>query len=140
MGQIPTDLRNDVKANLDAVNGSKFYCTFAQCQERSFKNLKDLKRHMKIHDPHSTLWFCGCCDNMGHTFVGKERKDKVQSHIRNRHDKFKSEDSKVTICQLDGCHKLFTAPSCLDTHLERCHSHLKQGESRQNATNGMCMS
>ena len=117
---VATNLQDSVVSFQDGVDKSKFYCMVPRCQ-KSFKNLRDLKRHAKRHDPDSTLWYCGCCQNMRLPFRGKERKDKVQSHMRNCHDRFKSEENKGVNCP-SGCATLFTAPSCLGVHLRDVHS------------------
>lgn len=58
---------------------------------------------------------------MGRPYKGKERKDKVQSHIRNRHERPKSEDNKGRPCPVEGCYTLFTATPCLELHLQQDH-------------------
>ena len=118
---VPDCFPDDVPLQPQASAGSNFRCLVPQCQDRSFKNLKDYKRHAKIHDPNAILWYCGCCENLGQTYRGKERKDKVQTHLRNRHERPKSEDNKGIQCPVEGCYTLFIAHSCLNFHLDIEH-------------------
>lgn len=83
--------------------------------------MKELKRHMKMHDPKATLWHCGCCQNLGDKFEPKVRKDKVQTHLRKKHAKPKSEHNKGIRCPEENCYTLFTAASCLDEHWIQNH-------------------
>lgn len=105
----------------DSPEQSELRCQFPQCQKPSFKKLKDLKRHEKKHDPNAVLWRCGCCQNMGHPFKLQIRKDKVLSHLRNIHERSKSEDSRALSCPVASCHTLLTAASCLVVHLKQEH-------------------
>ncbi len=100
----------------------KFRCSYPGCQDISFKLKKDLTRHEKRHDSGATLWYCGCCQNLGHTYEGKARKDKVRDHLRNRHEKRESEGKTLGIqCSERACYTLLTASSCLVEHFRQEH-------------------
>ena len=116
------ELTNGLAVHQGSMEPQKHCCIHPGCDGR-FAQKKDLKRHEKIHDPNSTLWYCGCCQNLGDKLKGggKTRKDKVQSHIRKIHDESKSMDNKGIICPEDHCYFLFTGASCVDEHLREYH-------------------
>ena len=67
---------------------SRFICLAPGCTN-TFGRQKDLKRHQKMHNPASPLWYCGCCLNVGVAFEGLYRKDKLQDHMKKRHKIFR---------------------------------------------------
>lgn len=103
---------------------SKHRCTHHTHPEHerpTYTAKKELKRHSKVHDPHATLWRCGCCQNRGENFKPNTRKDKVQTHLGKRHARPKSEHNKGIRCPEAGCYTLFIAGSCLDEHCRQDH-------------------
>jgi len=117
------------------VEKSKFRCLVPQCRGRSFNHKRDLKRHEKRHNSNAKLWYCGCCQNSGDPYRGQVRKDKVQDHLRRKHDKSQSGDNKGIPCLVEGCFMLFTTGSCLHTHLRQEHPN-EQGDRRTQTNNG----
>ena len=99
----------------------------------TFTSKKELKRHKKKHDPNAPRWYCGCCQNLGDKFEGNTRKDKVRDHMRNIHEKPKSEFELGIHCP-EGCLTLFTVTSCLDEHLMQVHSSHSRGIPSQTTT------
>ena len=112
-------LQNDPLAHSD-IDEKNRRCRNPRCDDKPFKSIKDLKRHAKMHDSNSVQWFCGCCQNLRDPFRGNTRKDKVQTHQRNIHGNSGSKSSSIT-CPVEHCYTLFTAPSCIDIHLRKCH-------------------
>lgn len=116
------NLRDDVAGLHDPIDGSRFPCSAPACTGTSFKHKKDLKRHEQKHDPNATLWKCGCCQNLGHTFGGSTRKDKVRDHLRGQHQHEKNKSKRIgEMCPEEDCYTLFTAASCLREHLRQEH-------------------
>lgn len=116
-------LQDGGATHTDCTDESKFRCSVSGCENKSFRFEKDLKRHTKTkHDPNAELWYCGCCQNLGRPDEGKKRKDKILGHLRQKHGKWKPGEKTFAIdCSVDDCHTLFTATSCLNTHLEKYH-------------------
>lgn len=130
---LVADSLDGAAAQLGSMDGSKFRCMHPECQGFSFKMQKDLRRHEKKHDPSSPLWQCGCCLNLGQSYSGSKRKDKVRDHLRNQHETLKSKDETAGIfCPENGCHALLTAASCLDEHLRQEHPGNTMVTSAQN--------
>ena len=127
---------NGATTNDSCIDEKNLRCPVWKCEGVTFKSRKELTRHARQHNPDSTLWYCGCCQNLGHSFEGKFRKDKVQTHLRNKHE-ISGPGAKKTIgivCPTEGCHALFTAFLCVDRHLKQQHPNHTWDESNQSAT------
>ena len=126
-------------AHNDHTHGTNLRCSFPECEGIKFKSRKELRRHAKGHDPDSTRWYCGCCQNLGERFKPNPRKDKVQDHLRNKHETSRSEEKKTIgiSCPVEGCYTLFTALSCLDRHFKQYSTHTS--ELSYQLDNGRCI-
>ena len=117
----------------------KHHCTHdkhAEGERPTFASKKELKRHLREHDPNAPRWHCGCCQNLGDNFEGKTRKDKVQTHLRTIHEKPKSKNNLGISCPEESCPTLlFTVASCLDEHLRQVHPNYPRDMPSQ-ITNG----
>lgn len=108
----------------DQSQPSNFHCLLPQCANISFKQLKDLRRHEKIHEPPEV--YCGCCRNLGIPFKGGSRRDKLLVHMRKKHQ-LPGPGSGISpwSCPEEKSHGgqtlLFTTASCLSEHFQQEH-------------------
>ena len=92
------------------------------CVGVTFRSSKELKRHAKGHDPKATL-FCGCCRNLRRYYNGTARRDKLQDHLKNKHNTSKDNRSNGLSCPVQRCRSLlFTTTSCLEEHIKQEHA------------------
>lgn len=108
------------RSHQTALIQTKYHCSFAGCHSTSASR-KDLKRHELIHSDPAKWWFCGCCQNARTDNFSYPRKDKVQTHLRNKHGNPKHEHNKGVPYPVDDCRTLFTAAPCLSEHLVSVH-------------------
>ena len=119
------DLPDALAFRHDHAEDPRYRCmddTHPENDRPTFKSEKELKRHERAHNPNAKRWYCGCCQNLGDTFKGKTRKDKVQDHLRRIHEsKSEGTPNLGTRCPEEDCLTLFTAASCLDEHMRQVH-------------------
>lgn len=130
---------DDITTLDNYIDETNLRCLVSKCEGVKFSSVKDLKRHAKNHNPGSTLWKCGCCQNLGILFEGKSRKDKVQAHLRSKHETSRSEDKNNLgfPCPAQDCYNLFTTLSCLDLHFKYHPTHA--GDLSNQPSNGRCI-